>query len=403
MRVLIVTMSLPYPPASGGAIRVHGIVEGLHKAGHDVTLLCFHDNPVDFPNYIRVETIRYEPRSIFKRLRTLLLSNRADIETRFFTSAFADRLTQILEKSAFDLIQFEGIEMACYLALVKAKATQAKLVFDTFNAEFELQRKIYEIDRTNPKRMLAAVYSFLQVRRIKFYEQRLMHLADATIAVSPEDIELLRPLHPDGKLYFIPNGIWVDRYQGDDEIPIEPPSPHTLVFTGKMDYRPNVDAVLWFIEAIFPAIKQAIPDAHLMIVGQQPHPRLNMLNPRPDVTITGWVESVLPYLQEASAYVAPLRMGSGTRLKLLEAMAAGCSIVATETASAGMIPEVKSGMIIQDDPAQFAEAVINLLKNPGKRHEVQEQNRALVREYYDWSALIPRLLRSYEALGLLRG
>lgn len=402
MRALIITTSLPYPPTSGGAIRVHGIVEGLHRAGHDLTIFCFDDGQghnAEATAHLRVETVPAPTRTILDRLHTLLLTHQPDIARRFYSDAFADRLRALLAEIQYDLIQFEGIEMVCYLPIVKNAQPNAKLCFDTFNAEYALQRNIYEIDRRNINRLPHAVYSLIQTRRIADFEQQMCELADCVFAVSQEDAGLLRHFRPDGRIAVVPNGIWVERYIQKEVKPAFT-GEQTLVFTGKMDYRPNVDAMLWFTDEIFPLIKARIPDAHLYIVGQQPHPRFKHLYARDDVTITGWVESVLPHLHPVGVYVAPLRMGSGTRLKLLEAMAAQCAIVATTTASAGMNTEVRQAMLIADDASSFADAVITLLENPSQREQMKRSARELVRQHYDWSVLIPRLLEAYKEIGV---
>src|SRR5690606_14010977 len=121
-----------------------------------------------------------------------------------------------------------------------------------------------------------------------------------------------------------------------------------LVFTGKMDYRPNIDAMRWFSETILPLVQEAVPDVHLYIVGQKPHKSLESLRDAPHIDLTGWVPNVQPFLQAADVYIAPLRMGSGTRLKLLEAMAAGCAVVATTVAASGLDNTVKRSLILAD-------------------------------------------------------
>ncbi|GAB4509245.1 MAG: glycosyltransferase [Anaerolineae bacterium] len=413
MRILIVTMSLPYPPTSGGAIRVHGITQGLLNAGHQVTLMTFHPGQhVPVPSQLQLELVNTAPpaRSTIERLRDLALSSEPDIARRFYSPEFENHLRQLLKTQLFDVIQFEGIEAVCYLPAAKAAQPSARLVFDTFNAEYALQQGIFDIDRKNLRRIPAAVYSGLQVGRISKFEREMCRMADAVIAVSDEDADLLRDFREDRRVYVVPNGIWVENYsqtidEDEDDEPtlVGQPMPvarDTLVFTGKMDYRPNVDAMLWFAEAVFPQVKQAVPNVYLYIVGQQPSPRLDYLKSMKGINITGRVESVLPYLQTASVYVAPLRMGSGTRLKLLEAMASSCPIVATSTASAGLNDEIKQAMMIADTPEQMAEAIITLLKTPERRQALRQNARHLVTQFYDWPVLIPRLLAAYDMLGV---
>ncbi|MBC8172020.1 MAG: glycosyltransferase [Anaerolineae bacterium] len=401
MKMLIITASLPYPPASGGAIRLYGILRGLHDAGHRITLMAFADEPITENNPLpplceQIITVPAPPRPITARLRDLVFTRQPDIARRLYSEEFVTRLQALLSREKFDLIQIEAIEVACYLPLVKAAQSDAKVVFDTFNAEYLLQRVIFQIDRQEFKRLPAAVYSWLQAGRIERFEREMCQLADAVLAVSPEDAEALRIFRIDQQVHIVPSGIFVADYQDTTWQPDMPPC--SLVFTGKMDYRPNVDAMLWFVESIFPQIQQQIPEVRLYIVGQKPHSRLEVLKSNPAITLTGWVDAVQPYLNAASVYIAPLRMGSGTRLKLLEAMASGCAIVATTIAAAGMVPETKQAMVIADEVADTAAAIITLLQNPVRCKELGDAALISVRAHYDWSVLIPRLLAVYGAL-----
>jgi glycosyltransferase involved in cell wall biosynthesis len=195
----------------------------------------------------------------------------------------------------------------------------------------------------------------------------------------------------------VPSGIFVSDYTKESSA--VDLGPRALVFTGKMDYRPNVDAMLWFYEAILPHVRREFADVRLVIVGQQPHGRLDALRADPAVTVTGWVDSVQPYLRGAAVYIAPLRMGSGTRLKLLEALATERAIAATTTAAAGLLPDVRAAMRIADDAAGFAAHITDLLRAPDQRVALGTQARQAVSATYDWSAIIPRLLQVYEELG----
>lgn len=392
MRILLVTASLPYPPASGGAIRVYGMIKGLAEAGHRIHLLSFGDakaTPLD--DFCEaIEVFPSPQRSKGERLKTLFMSNQADIAKRFYSEAFAQHLVSLLNEKSFDLIQFEAIEAAAYLLLVREKFPKAKICFDTFNAEADLQRVIFEIDSQSPKTWPQAVYSWIQSKRIFRYEGDLCRASDLVIAVSQEDQALLSQYRKDKATYIVPSGIFVNDYQNTKEkLDL---GQNSVIFTGKMDYRPNVDAMLWFAESILPQI----PEAEITIVGQQPHPRIQALAQRPNIKLTGWVDSVQPYLHSAAVYIAPLRMGSGTRLKLLEAMASGCAIVATSIAAAGLSAEAKSALVIADTEADFAKAVSELLKNPEKRTQLGQKAREIVRAEYDWSVLIPKLLAAYQ-------
>lgn len=398
MRILLITSSLPYPPTSGGALRAYGILHGLAQAGHEISLLTFHEAELNDASPLkqlcqRIISIPNPHRSKSQRLRDLLFTRHADIARRLDSPQMRQTLIQWLKEIPFDLVQFEGIEVACYLPDVRRHAPQVKCIFDTFNAEAELQRAIYAIDRAHPRRWHAALYSWLQVERIARYERDLCRQADAVIAVSAEDHAILSRYRDDQRTFIVSSGIFVDDYQATDQHDL---GERSLVFSGKMDYRPNVDAMLWFSHEILTKLH----DVHLTIVGQKPAPAITALAQTGLVQVTGFVEQVAPYLRGAQVYIAPLRMGSGTRLKLLEAMACGCAIVATPLAAAGLSPACLRAMRIAHTSDEFTQAINELLSQPHLRATLGKQAQAAVRAEYDWSALLPRLLAIYAEVGL---
>lgn len=405
MKILMVTGSLPYPPHQGGALRVYGLIRGLHKARHIITLMSFHDGETadaeasPLKKYChQIVTVPPPRRTMTERLRDLILTRQADIARRLYSPAFRDQLFALLDAAPYDLVQFEGIEAACYLPEVRAKYPALKLCYDAFNAEAALQRVIYEVDRAERSRWLAALYSSIQVGRIAEYERELCQKADLVVAVSAEDAQILAAHRPDGRVPVVPNGIDAAEYANKAER-IDLPE-NALVFTGKMDYRPNVDAVVWFVREVLPHIREELPDAKLYVVGQKPHARLEGLRDQDSVEITGWVKDVRPFLWSAGVYVAPLRMGSGTRLKILEAMAAGCSVVATSTAASGLDIDARRCMVIADDPKEMAVKIVDLLESPSLRSVKGITAQAYVKLTYDWSVLVPKLLEAYRGIGL---
>ncbi|MBL8163996.1 MAG: glycosyltransferase [Anaerolineae bacterium] len=405
MKLLIVTASLPYPPQQGGALRTFGILQGLHQAGHEIHLLSFQDSgavtPASTPLHelcSHIETLPTPGRSKSSRLRDLVFSGHPDIARRLYSPDFERRLLAMVAQNRYDVVQFEGIEVASYLFLLRQGGTSSRLCYDSFNAEAALQRVIFEVDREDITRWAAAGYSLIQSGRIAQFERELCQQADLVIAVSDEDAAILREYRSDRRVSVVPNGIFADSYtDASEQLEL---GEQALVFTGKMDYRPNVDAVFWFTDAILPLIQRHYPNAHLYVVGQKPHPRLEKLRDVPGIEITGWVQDVKPYLRGASVYVAPLRMGSGTRLKILEAMAAQCAVVATSLAASGLRDDAEDALRIADTPQQIADAVISLLSDPRQRQALGGRASDYVRQHYDWSKLIPRLMQAYQGVGV---
>jgi len=214
------------------------------------------------------------------------------------------------------------------------------------------------------------------------------------IAVSAVDREKLLGLEPDLKadISVLPNTIDVEQYRWKEDV--DPVYRHDLVFTGKMDYRPNVDGVLWFADAIWPLILRDRPNTSWAIVGQKPHPRLEPLRGMPGLLLTGRVPDVNPYLAGGSVYIVPLRIGSGTRLKIIEAMAGGLAIVSTLVGVEGLPVKPGENIILAEQADEWAKVILRLLEAPEERARLG----AAAREFaapYDWRCLIPLLNELY--------
>ncbi len=402
MKVLLLTPDIPFPSESGAAIRNWGIIGGLFDAGHQVTLLSFTERAIGAeskPLYERCHAVHTAPlprRSKSSRLIKLATSSSADMESRLASKAYEAALRRLLRNNSFDIVQFSGLELGGYLDVIMQEKRGAKVVYDALNAEAELQRVIAEVDRRSLRRAPAQLYSKAQARRLARFEQRVCRGVDAIVAVSEEDRNLLKP-YTGAPITVMSNGIHVKDYRQPDE---SQRARGQLVFTGKMDYRPNVDAIEWFCANILPPVRQQLPGIQLKVVGRNPHRRLGALAGKDGITLTGWVESALPYLHEASLYVVPLRMGSGTRLKILQAMAASCAVISTSIGAAGLNDEARSAIAIADDAPAFAEAIVALLGDDKRREAMGELARRQVLAHYDWRALMPALLQVYARLEL---
>jgi glycosyltransferase involved in cell wall biosynthesis len=309
---------------------------------------------------------------------------------RLASPAFAARLSAWLSAERFDVVQIEGIEMARYLGVVLAAGDRPCLVFDDHNAEYVLQERAFRSDIRRPARLHAGLYSFVQWRRLCRFEAEICRLTDRVITCSAADAAALRRIAPEARIHVIPNGVDTTAFR-----PQPAEAVATLVFTGKMDFRPNVDASLWLVEEILPRIRQAQPGATVVLVGQRPSPAVARLAAVPGVVITGRVEDVRPYIAGAQVYVAPLRMGSGTRLKLLEAMAMGAAIVSTRLGAEGLPVESGRHLLLADDAADFATAVIALLNDRTQGTALGREARRLVETEFDWRSIIPRLETVY--------
>ena len=399
MNILFLTPQLPYPPQQGTALRNWGLITGLARR-HRVSLLSFlgpeQDGYIAAPlrdTCAAVEAVPQPIRTMTRRLRSLLTSSLPDMALRLESTSFRLLLDDWLARERFDVVHVEGIELAPYLDLLLAARPRPFVLFDDHNCEYLLQKRVCLTDLPNPLRWHGAAYSFIQWRRLLRYESATCRRADHVLAVSEADAVALRTQC--GVIATVlPNGIDMATYK-PGLAAAEGMGAAALVFTGTMDYRPNVDAVLWFARHVLPRIRSQVPEAHLWVVGQRPHRRLESLRREAGITLTGRVESTLPYIAGAAVYVAPLRMGGGTRLKLLEAMALERAVVATRLGAEGFPLRGGRELLLADEPERFAQAVVSLLRDPARRRALGQAGRRFVQARYDWSALIPRLEEVY--------
>ncbi len=397
MRLLLLTPQLPYPPHQGTSLRNFNLIAQLTKR-HRVSLLSFLEPDqsldeagplLDLCNW--VDTVPVPRRSNTLRLRQMLTTRHPDMAWRLWSPAFRDRLARRLAESAFDVVQIEAIELAPYLPVIELSQPRPLIVYEDHNAEWVLQKRACLTDLRSPRRWPAAAYSFVQWLRLKSYEADVCRHADRVVAVSDADREAIRTIAPNVPVTVVPNGVDLAEYtcyQG-------PTRQYDMVFTGKMDFRPNIDAMLWFGREVWPLIHQRRPQASLAIVGQRPSPRLDVLRDLPGITLTGWVEDVRPYIAGAGVYIAPLRVGGGTRLKLLQAMAMGSAIVATSLGAEGFPVIDGQELLLADTPADFARAVLTLLDAPGRRAQLGMFARRFAEANYGWDILVPRLEALY--------
>jgi polysaccharide biosynthesis protein PslH len=397
MRLLFLTPQFPYPPHKGTTLRNYNVIAGLAQQ-HTIDLLSFVDeaappqlSPLD-QLCRRIATSKMPRRSTPRRAVDTLLSPWPDMGLRLWSPEFQRQLAVWLRDGAYDVIQVEGLELARYV--LKSDKRQGRIVFDDHNAEYLLQKRIAEAEVAARGWKAGAVYSSIQWRKLRRFEREVCQYADRVVCVSEADAGALQQLDLTLRPHVIPNGVDTEFYRREAVTPLTLP-PHTLIFTGTMDFRPNVDAMLWFTQAVWPLLKRAVPDVQLYIVGQRPHARLDGLRADPSITITGAVEDTRPYTSGAAVYVVPLRMGGGTRLKLLEALALQTPIVSTTLGAEGFTVTSGQELLLADEAAAFANAVLELLADRDRAQALGAAGRTFAVQQYDWRRIVPQFEEVY--------
>jgi glycosyltransferase involved in cell wall biosynthesis len=404
MDILLLTPQLPYPAHQGTTLRNFNIIQGV-AIENQIDLLSFDERgqtagtPRPLADLCRtVERVAAPSRSTGKRLWQMVSTSQPDMALRLYSERYTTALETCLAQRSYDIVQVEGIELAWTMTVIRRAVRDSAIVYDAHNAETLLQTRSGAVDRGSLRRWPAAFYSSVQSARLARYEAWACQEADSVVAVSEKDREALRALSGIGadKIHVIPNSIDTAVY-ARTAVTVEEAQRYDIVFSGKMDYRPNVDAVLWFADAVWPLIKREKPRATWAVVGQKPHARLERLASLPDVAVTGWVADVKPYLAGAGVFIMPFRVGSGTRLKLIEALAAECAIVSTRVGAEGFPVVDGEHLLFADTAEAFARSVVLLLNDTATGANLGRQGK-LFAEHYDWRVIVPEFQNIYHDL-----
>lgn len=402
-------------------MRIYQIAKGLAER-HAVTCLTFVPDEVaeaalaPFHGVCRVISIHGPfQRSTIKRAWTTFASPLPDMALRNASDAYAAALRELLAHEQFDIVQAESIEMAPYLGVARWSGDRDRslgrnmrhvsLVLDQFNAEYVIQKRAaltsvaaLRRGQARARNLAGAGYSTAQWLKLARFERRVMRECDLVVAVSAEDRQTLQALAPDAKIGVVPNGVDTmvfSRAALAAERNGLAFGPHTIVFSGTLDYRPNIDALLWFANEVLPLIRADVPDTHFVVVGKRPAPAITALQ-CDTITIVGEVPDARPWIAAATVYVVPMRIGGGVRLKLLEALALEAPVISTTLGAEGVIGLHNGEQCVLADSAQaFAQAVVHVFADPVRGAQLGAAGRTLVQQHYDWRMLIPEFDRLY--------
>ncbi len=404
MKLLFLLPGVPDPPHAGAHLRNLGLLR-LAGAEHEVHALAFGgaSEAARLAALARRAELVPHPRGRGRARRALCMLNSPlpDVAARFWSLAYVERLHQLLASERYDVVQAEGIEMARYLRAVQPRDELGRpwRVYDAHNAEFLLQYRAFTaaLARRGVADFVAASYSLVQWRHLARFEREVVQGSRLTLAVSHHDANQLAALGPTGaKTRVVRNGLDVARYPFCHPGPEDEPA---LLFLGKLDYRPNGEALAWLVKEVLPRLVQREPQARLFVVGHNPPAWLVAAGQRDDrIAVVGAVPDERPYLKRASALVLPLAVGGGSRLKALVAFASGLPVVSTRLGMEGIEAEPGVHYLQVGSPEEWAETLGRLFRDVDWRSRLASHGRALVEGTYDWSAVAPALRAAYAHL-----
>lgn len=393
MRLLFVTEKFPYPLDTGGNVRTYHLLRGL-AGDHAVTLVAADSGEVlqEHIDHVRMycssivlaRTPTWTPWRDLRVLVRSIFNDEPVVMARRYRCELAEALRELLSASQAsaspEAIYFNHLDAAMYLPLVPAGVGK---ILDEHNVVANQVASMAAAEESLPRRLVLR----RDQARVARHEVRLANQMDICLACSDADADSLRALGVSRPIAVIPNGVDIE-YFHPAAGPDSPGDKPAAVFVGTLDYDPCERGVWHFCINILPLIRKKLPEFRLLVVGRNPSERLRRFADRDHgVVLTGRVEDVRPYLARAQVCVVPLLSGSGTRLKILEAMAAGVPVVSTTIGAEGIAAENGRHIWLADQPDEFSSRVLQLLAEPALTLQMRDSARQLVTERYSWSAV----------------
>jgi len=385
LHILIVTPSLPWPLVWGFGIRVYQIIRYLAQR-HDVSVLAYA-GPDDEDGASALQqtgatihtVVRDEPSTAAKRQAQLTsLFAPASFQWQSLESkAMQTAIDRLLAAERFDVIQVESSQMCGF-----EFKFPGPLLVDEHNIEYELLYRTFKTERSP----LRKFYNWIEYRKFRHEEQRSWKRSDGCILTSDREEAILRQVATHTPTLVVPNGVDIDSFQPSLGVR----DPNNVVFVGVMHYRPNVDAAMYFVREILPHLVRERPNLTFTIVGGGPPEELRRLAGK-NVLLTDRVPDTRPYVARAGVSVVPLRMGSGTRLKVLEGLAMGSPLVSTSLGCEGIDIVDGEHLVVADEPLAFARGVLRILDDPALASMLGRNGRALVESRYSWPSVLHQL------------
>ena len=395
LRILYVSQIAPSPATYGAQRRIQGLMRALawHHELHAVALLSSELDRAEAERsmleYCRQVVLIRSPRweGTARRLAQLRsLASRRSFERGIADHpALAQSIRALLVDHSFDVVTIEFPFLA-HLRFDPARTGSARpiLVLDEHNIEFDLARQ----QAGEAHGLLRRLHNAANWPKLKREEMEAFRAFDGVTFCSALDEQRGRQLVPSIRLAVVPNAVDVEEFSPSPRFP--PCDEQTVMFFGAINYFPNVDGLLYLLREIWPRVERRHPRARLKIVGQ--HPTSQILAFRsPRIEVTGKVEDIRPHLSSAAVTVAPLRIGGGTRFKILEAMAMARPVVSTSIGAEGIDARPGIEILLADDPESFARAVGKVLDDRTLAAELGSRGRTLVEERYSWTASGQRL------------
>ncbi len=401
MKILQLSPQFPFPADDGGRIAIANITKEFAKAGHEVTLFCLENKPPiptelhDAQRHAKIVLCNHSTENTPLRIAAAALLPISIYMQKHIGSQILKDITELMKREKFDIIHADHscMAIAAQFAQKLAENTRQHLPIGLrlHNVEWIIWKRYAEnLPNNSTKQWFVARQArLLREAEMKYYPQM-----DVCFAVSEKDKDEALHLSPSTNVVIAPHGITPDDWKTDESI-IR--NDKEIIIATTYNWVHNVEGVRWFVEKVLPLVKAAVPEAHLTLIGKKP-PQFFQEWLSLGVDVLGYVGRVQPYMNSAGVYIAPLFVGSGVRIKILEAMAMGLPVVATPIAREGIVAGETEGLYTAESAEDFAKQVIYLLENPNEARISGLAARAYTLENYTWKSSANIMLDTYQRL-----
>lgn len=382
-KILIISPYFPYPPRDGGKVRLYNLIKHLSENG-EVYLLAYVE-PGTSDDYINsagkfckkvFPVLREEEKRIIKEDIPRSVSF-------FYTQAMIDELARVIKFVNPDAVQLDFLIMTQYVVHIKNVPvfyTEHDMSVLDFNQSFH--------DRDLPDNL-----RFFEWKKLIKYEKKIIDKFQSVMVLTKRDKRLIEDFNHNVRATVIPTGVDVDFFRPTDDCSGD----RNLVFVGHYKHYPNADAVMYFVNEIYPKVLKKIPDMKLYIVGSGLIKDIESLPEKnKNIIVTGEVEDIREYLKKPNIFVAPVRLGGGIKGKVLEAMAAGVPVVGTKEAADGIDFDISDALLVSDDTNVFAENIVRLAGDKILYDRLSKNARITVERHYDWKIIAESLNKIYD-------
>ena len=399
MKILQLCNKFPYPPKDGGAIAMYNLTRGLSSMGHNVTVLAMNTrkhyaipdeviyalkNIAEF-RYININT----GINIIKALINILFSEVPYNAERFITKKFAKKLKETLKLNKFDIVQLEGLYLVPYIKTIRQNS-DARISFRAHNIEHEIWERIVYNERNILKKWYLRILS----GRIKKLEVNSLNTYDLLVPITPRDAGILSSLGNIKPCHVCPAGFDIEKIKPDSR----KVNPGSLFFLGSLDWIPNQEGLIWFIDNVWQKIHARYPEAELSVAGRNaPGWVIRKITKSENIMFLGEVEDACEFMINRGTMIIPLFAGSGMRVKIIEGMALGKVIITTTTGAEGIDIKHRENILIADSEDEFEKEIANILENKSFFTKIGENAKRFIADNMDNNKITAGLAEFYKA------